>query len=217
MKRKRKRVVFLIAAVLLGLGIHFLYRLNYIPHRKYTAEDFGIPVYVSRKDTDSDGIDDQTDMLESAKAYVASNPKYQSRYYGTGYPDDGYGVCTDVVAQACLGAGLDLMELVSSDIAENPSAYDIAVPDRSIDFRRVENLNVYFSRNAVSLTTDVSDLSAWQAGDIVVWENHIGILSDHRNHNGVPFVLHHAGPMQASYEEDILETWGKITGHYRIG
>ena len=217
MKRKRKRVVFLIAAVLLGLGIHFLYRLNYISHRKYTAEYFGIPVYVSRKDTDSDGIDDQTDMLESAKAYVASNPKYQSRYYGTGYPDDGYGVCTDVVAQACLGAGLDLMELVSSDIAEAPSAYDIAVPDRNIDFRRVENLSVYFSRNAVSLTTDVSDLSAWQAGDIVVWEDHIGILSDHRNHNGVPFVLHHAGPMQASCEEDILETWGKITGHYRIG
>jgi uncharacterized protein YijF (DUF1287 family) len=216
-KRKKKITVFLAAVILLSLVICILYRYNYIPHREYNDADFGITAYVSEKDTDGDGTDDQTDMLESAKAYVAQKPKYKGRYYATGYPDDGYGVCTDVVAQACLGTGYDLMKLVNTDIISNPSAYDIETPDINIDFRRVQNLNVYFSRNAVSLTTDLSDINAWQAGDIVVWKNHIGIISDHRNNKGIPFVIHHARPNQASYEEDILETWGEIVGHYRIG
>lgn len=51
---------------------------------------------------------------------------------------------------------------------------------------------------------------------IVVWDQHIGIISDHRNKKGVPFVIHHASSIQANYEEDILETWGEIKGHYRI-
>ncbi|MCI9400672.1 MAG: DUF1287 domain-containing protein [Lachnospiraceae bacterium] len=44
----------------------------------------------------------------------------------------------------------------------------------------------------------------------------MGIVSDHRNQKGVPFVIHNANPIQAGYEEDILAIWGKITGHYRI-
>lgn len=51
-------------------------------------------------DADGDGVDDQTDVLDNALAYVDTRPKYKSRYYQTGYPDDGYGVCTDVVAFA---------------------------------------------------------------------------------------------------------------------
>ena len=45
-------------------------------------------------DADGDGVDDQTDVLDNALAYVDTRPKYKSRYYQTGYPDDGYGVCT---------------------------------------------------------------------------------------------------------------------------
>ena len=71
----------------------------------YTNADFGIGPYVSPHDTDGDGIDDQTDILASARAYVETRPAYGSAYYEGGWPDDGRGVCTDVVAYALLGAG----------------------------------------------------------------------------------------------------------------
>ena len=46
----------------------------------------------SSVDRDDDGVDDQLDILNGALAYVSTHPKYKSRYYETGYPDDGYGV-----------------------------------------------------------------------------------------------------------------------------
>ena len=136
--------------------------------------------------------------------------------YASGYPDDQYGVCTDVVARALLSAGYDLKELVRADIAAAPQAYDIQTPDANIDFRRVGNLAVYFSRHAIPLTTDVHDISQWQGGDIVVFERHIGIVSDKRSDSGVAYVIHHSGPFQPSYEEDILEDRDDIIGHYRV-
>ena len=173
-------------------------------------------VFQSSVDKDKDGIDDETDMLQGALAYINTRPKYKSKYYNSGYPDDDYGVCTDVVANACLAAGYDLMALVSADIAEDPSAYGIEKPDPNIDFRRVKNLRVYFRRHAVELTTDLSDHEAWQGGDIVIFKSHIGIVSDRRNEHGVPYVIHHNSPRQSRYEQDILEKRDDLVGHYRI-
>lgn len=82
-----------------------LYRFNYLPHPKYSNEKFGIETYRSQVDRDGDGVDDQTDILQSVRAYLDTRPKYKSKYYATGYPDDGYGVCTDVVALGCWGPG----------------------------------------------------------------------------------------------------------------
>lgn len=219
MENKRKAGIIRAAAalgIITGAAVFVLYRYNYIPHQKYETADFGIEQYVSAVDRDGDGIDDQTDILQSARTYMASDPKYKSRYYEEGYPDDAYGVCTDVVAQALLGAGYDLMELVDADILAHPEMYGITEPDRNIDFRRVRNLRVYFRNTAISLTTDIYDIDAWQGGDIVIFEGHIGIVSDKRNRKGIPFVIHHANPIQADHEEDILEIWGKVVGHYRI-
>lgn len=170
----------------------------------------------SLTDQDQDGIDDQTDILQGALAYVSTKPDYQSRYYGTGYPDDGYGVCTDVVANAMKDAGYDLMVLIQEDIEKNPEDYGITEPDMNIDFRRVRNLKVYFAHTAISLTLNPSEIEQWQGGDIVIFKNHIGIVSDHRNKRGVPYVIHHSNPMQTAYEQDILESWDEIVGHYRI-
>lgn len=175
-----------------------------------------VQAVVSSVDADADGIDDQTDLLNGALAYIATRPRYRSEYYTTGYPNDRYGVCTDVVAQACLAAGYDLMQLVQDDIADHPEDYAITTPDPNIDFRRVRNLAVYFEHTAVPLTTDLCDIQAWQGGDIVVFEKHIGIVSDRRNRNGVPYVIHHNGRFQARYEEDILEKRTDLVGHYRI-
>ena len=183
----------------------------------YTNADFGIPDYISERDRDGDGIDDQSDILAGAKAYVATKPIYKSAYYSGGYPDDGFGVCTDVVAQAMRSAGYDLMELVSADIERHRGDYGDDVGDKNIDFRRVRNLLVYFRRTAKALTLDVHDIAEWQGGDIVVFEGHIGIVSDRRNRDGVAYVIHHGGETQKEYEQDILEGRDDIVGHFRVG
>ena len=108
------------------------------------------------------------------------------------------------------------MTLVADDIATNPNDYDISEPDRNIDFRRVKNLKVFFKNHAISLTLDVNDIEEWLGGDIVIFKQHIGIVSDRRNKNGIPYVIHHNDPMQKSYEEDVLEKRSDIVGHYRI-
>ena len=148
--------------------------------------------------------------------YIAAKPKYKSKYYQTGYPDDGYGVCTDLVAFALKGAGYDLMPLVDEDIRADQESYNIEQPDKNIDFRRVRNLKVYFEHRAISLTTDISEIEEWQGGDIVIFQDHIGIVSDRRNENGVPYVIHHNSPWQKKYEQDILEKREDLVGHYRI-
>lgn len=154
--------------------------------------------------------------MNNVKAYVSSKPKYKSKYYDTGYPNDHFGVCSDVVAFGLKDAGYDLMELVNQHVQNHKEDYDIDIIDKNIDFRRVQNLKIYFKYNAQSLTTDIHRIEEWQGGDIVIFENHIGIVSDHRNKNGVSFVIHHASPYQRYYEEDILEYRNDIVGHYRI-
>lgn len=205
---------FLIVLIIIVLCV--LYRFNYIPHKKYTNEDFNIKTYISKTDKDNDGIDDQTDILNHARVYIKTNPKYKSKYYATGYPNDEYGVCTDVVAFGLKGAGYDLMNLVNEHIKSNRNLYDIDVIDKNIDFRRVQNLKVYLDNNTIVLTNDINKLKEWQGGDIVVFKNHIGIVSDKRNKKGISFIIHHANPYQRYYEEDILEYRNDIIGHYRI-
>ena len=216
MKNKKIVIVNIFVIICLFVLGYLLYYFNFIPHRKYTNEDFNIKTYVSNIDKDNDGIDDQTDILINTRKYIITKPKYKSKYYGTGYPDDNYGVCTDVVAFALKDAGYDLRELVNNHVKENRNLYDIDVVDKNIDFRRVLNLKTYFDYNAISLTTDVKRIEEWQGGDIVVFKRHIGIVSDKRNRKGINFVIHHANPYQRYYEEDILDNRDDIIGHYRI-
>ena len=216
MKKKILIIVTNFLIVLIIVVLYALYRFNYIPHKKYTNEDFNIKTYISKTDKDDDGIDDQTDILNHARDYIKTNPKYKSKYYATGYPNDEYGVCTDVVAFALQGAGYDLMNLVNEHIKSNRNLYDIDVIDKNIDFRRVQNLKVYLDNNAIALTNDINKIKEWQGGDIVVFKNHIGIVSDKRNKKGISFIIHHANPYQRYYEEDILEYRNDIIGHYRI-
>ena len=153
---------------------------------KYDNSHFGITTYHSNMDKDNDGVDDQTDILNSVRSYIATKPKYDSKYYAGGYPDDGYGVCTDVVAFGLLGAGYDLRELVNEDIKNNPEKYNIKVRDKNIDYRRVRNLLTYLEENSINLSTDIKNRDEWQGGDTVVFSTHIGIVSDKRNKKGIP-------------------------------
>ena len=208
-------VIFIIISVILVALLYFFYT---IPHKQYSNSYFNIETYISSVDKDNDGIDDQTDILNNVRTYIAKNPKYKSKYYETGYPDDEYGVCTDVVANGLKDAGYDLKELVNEDIINNKEKYNIEVIDKNIDFRRVRNLDVYLKNNSISLIKDLSQIEEWQGGDIIVFKDHIGIISDKRNKKGIPFLIHHANPIQVNYEEDVLELYGQdyIIGHYRI-
>lgn len=214
MKNKAVIIIILLLTILIGTT-YALYVYNYLPHRKYTNADFNIETYKSSVDLDNDGIDDQTDILNNVRTYIATKPKYKSKYYNTGYPNDNYGVCTDVVVFGLKAAGYDLQELVDQDIRENRSRYNIKTVDKNIDFRRVRNLKIYFDNYAISLSTSLDDISDWQGGDIVIFPSHIGIVSDKRNKDGIPFLIHHANPYQRYYEEDVLKMY-KIEGHYRI-
>ena len=218
---KSKKKIAILTAVLVGMvvlaGSIFASRYQRTSDERL-PDRYGTEIarLQSSEDKDGDGIDDQTDILQGALAYVSTHPKYKSRYYQTGYPDDGYGVCTDVVAYALKNAGYDLMELVAQDIENNPDGYDIDQPDQNIDFRRVRNLKVYFAHTAIPLTTELTEPEQWQGGDIVIFESHIGIISNRRNADGIPYVIHHNDPFQKTYEQDILQSREDIVGHYRI-
>lgn len=186
----------------------------------YYAKDFDIETVISKTDCDNDGIDDYTDILQGAKIEAENKPTYKSAYYSGGYPPDNEGVCTDVIWRALKNAGYSLKDMVDEDIKNNIDKYPRVdgKPDSNIDFRRVPNLKVYFERNQINLTTDLSKIEEWQPGDIVVFgSSHIGIISDKRNKKGIPYLLHNGG--QPLREEDILEVYNiyePITGHYRM-
>ncbi len=196
----------------------YIEKTLYIENKEYTNEDFGIQTYISKIDKDNDGIDDQTDFLQNVRLYLSKKPKYKSEYYAGGYPTGEYGVCTDVIAIAALNSGYDLRTLVNEDIKSRKEDYNIDTIDIDIDFRRAKNLKVYLDKNAVVLTTDISKIEEWQGGDIVVFKGHIGVVSDKRNENGVPYLLHHANPFQTEYEEPggLLRLEVDILGHYRL-
>lgn len=210
----KKKNIFIILVIIVVLGCIFYMNYPFFP--SYNM-DFGIDDYHSQIDYDNDGIDDQWDILLGARDYLDTKPKYKSVYYASGYPDDKYGVCSDVVGNALLHAGYDLMYLVNQDIQQNQEMYSIDTVDINIDFRRVVNLDIYFKNTAITLTNDIYEIDQWQGGDIVVFEGHIGIVSDIRNKDGIPYILHHASPFQLFYEEDLLESSiDEIIGHYRI-
>jgi uncharacterized protein YijF (DUF1287 family) len=119
---------------------------------------------------------------------------------------------------------IDFKALVDKDIKENSAEYPRVggKPDPNIDFRRVRNLDIFFKRNALNLTTDIrpfdaENLKQWQPGDIVVIMKpyeHIAIISDKRAKNGVPYVIHNTAPH--AVENGSLAYWAPyIHGHYR--
>lgn len=178
-------------------------------------------------DEDGDGIKDLEDIIEGARKDAANKPKYKSAYYSGGYPPDNEGVCTDVIWRAFKNAGYDLKAMIDKDIRQNTDQYPRVggKPDPNIDFRRVPNLIQFFKRHATVLDKeiipgDVENLQKWQGGDIVVFGpplNHIAIVSDRRRADGVPLIIHNAGPY--TQEADALLFWheniSNIVYHFR--
>lgn len=175
-------------------------------------------------DKDGDGFLDLDDIVQGARKDLAARPLYKDAYYAGGYPPDNEGVCTDVIWRALQSAGYDLKGMMDRDILENPGDYPRVngEPEPNIDFRRVPNQEVFFKKYAGSLTTeimpwDAENLKQWQGGDIVVFGppyDHVGVVSDKRRADGVPLLIHNAGPF--TREDNGLLTWpSPLTYHFR--
>ena len=214
MKKKFITTIVIFIIILIFVILDY-YRL--IPRKFYNASDFEIEIVYSDVDYNNNGIDDYTDILIGAKKEAKNHSTYKNAYYSGGYPPEDEGVCTDVIWRSLKEAGYSLKDLIDEDIKNNREAYNITIPDSNIDFRRVVNIQVYLKRHTITLTNNPYEIEEWQPGDIVVFKNHIAIISDKRNHKGIPYIIHNAG--QPNREEDTLVRWYKrkgIIGHYRF-
>ncbi|HEY9061381.1 MAG TPA: DUF1287 domain-containing protein [Pseudobacteroides sp.] len=183
-----------------------------------------IPKINCTSDKDNDGINDLDDIVEGARKDAQNMPVYKSEYYRGGYPPDSEGVCTDVIWRAFKNAGYNLKVMVDKDIKNNKRQYPAVEkkPDPNIDFRRVRNLRVFFNKYADKLSleirpNDIKNLQEWQGGDIITFSSpeHIAIVSDKRRADGIPYLIHNAGPY--TMEVDNLMNWiSTISGHFRF-
>jgi len=178
-------------------------------------------------DIDKDWVNDIDDILQWARKEVKNKTNYMSAYYAGWYPPKNEWVCSDVIRRALQNAGINLKELVDKDIFQNISVYPRTEwkPDSNIDFRRVPNLKIYMERNLYNFTKEVipwnvENLQEWQPWDIVVFwkpKDHIAIISDRRNKDGVPYIIHNSAPTPR--EDDWLVYWATevspIVGHFR--
>ena len=214
--RKKRAAILAVVVIFAVIAILLSYFFNLFPQKEYSIKEFNIKQVKSSVDFNSNGIDDYTDIMLGARKDAENYPEYNAKYWGTGYPPDNIGVCTDVVWRGFKNAGYNLREMIDKDISNRPDAYtEIKIPDSNIDFRRVKNLKVFFETYCESLTADTEDIAQWQAGDIVIFDNdnHIGIVSDKRNSDGKPFIIHNMG--QPKREEDYLKR-AEPTAHYRF-
>ncbi len=166
----------------------------------------------------------QARIIAGAKAQIGNgyNASYCPISYPNGDPPAGQGACTDVVVRSLRAGGYDLQSLIHEDMARHwdlyPHRWGLPGPDSNIDHRRVPNLAVFFTRHGQILPIVVTPrtLPTWQPGDVVVWKmpgggDHCGIISDRRDLQGIPLVIHNLSPCR---EQDALTQW-TIAGHYR--
>lgn len=164
-------------------------------------------------------------LAAAAVAQVGVTLHYDPAYTKLAYPNGDVplerGVCSDVVIRALRRQGVDLQRLVHEDMrahfASYPKNWGLRSTDRSIDHRRVLNLQTYFARRGFSLpiTKNARD---YATGDIVAYTlpgnlPHIGIVAAQRSADGArPLLVHNIGA--GTQIEDRLFEFA-IVGHYR--
>ena len=165
---------------------------------------------------------DNNPILLSALKQIGVVKEYDTNYYNGGYPPDDKGACSDVIIRALLDNEYNLKNKIDKDFKEHKERYDDNI-DPNINFRRVKNIKIFLDNYAEKLTTEInsSTLEYWEPGDIVTYGQipgglwHIAIISDRKNKNGIPLLIHNHG--FGTTENDLLLNWpSKISGHYRI-
>lgn len=165
------------------------------------------------------------DLVTAAREQVGKTVTYDPAYVSLKYPGgdlpEDRGVCTDVVIRAMRKAlSVDLQKTVHEDMAANfalyPKKWGLRKTDKSIDHRRVPNLQTYLQRRGFSLLA-TQKAEDYQPGDLVTCTvpphlPHIMIVSDKKTADGRPLIIHNIG--RGAQEEDCLFTY-PLTGHYR--
>ncbi len=161
-------------------------------------------------------------LVTTARNQIGVVTKYDTSYYQGGYPPEDRGACTDVVEQALRKNGYDLKAKIDEDMTKYPKRYP-TTNDPNINFRRVANVKIFLDNYAIKLNTktDKENIIEWQGGDIVTYDQipgslwHIAIVSDKKNSEGIPLLIHNYGI--GVIENDYLTKWpAPITGHYRF-
>ena len=167
---------------------------------------------------------DGSGIVAAARRQIGKTLIYDPEYVALKYPmgdvPEDRGVCADVVIRALRACGTDLQQAVHEDMKGNfsvyPKMWGLKRTDRNIDHRRVLNLAVFLKRQgmALPLTKTPTD---YAAGDLVTCTvagklPHIVVVSDRRNADGVPLIIHNIG--QGAREEDRLFEF-PLNGHFR--
>lgn len=233
-KKLKKQVKYSIWAVLIviilltgvvGVRYYHDFTMDLVPSKEkkdyYTISDFGLINEKAANDLNNNGLDDIEDIIIGERKIIEINPKYINKYYDNGYAPENEGVCTDVIWYAFNKAGYDLKKLISQDIenTKKKNTYGVLYPDQNIDFRRVVNQEIFLMRYGETLDTDMHDIGDFMPGDILTFDNsdHIAMVGEKYNKNGVPYLVQNRDATQKETEEDMLEKNDmKVTGHYRF-
>ncbi len=187
----------------------------------------------SPHDRDDDGIPDPLDLLIGAKktvvnadAYTPEAEGYISLPYPMGDVPRAIGVCTDVIIRAVRNAGIDIQKELHDDIRRARAAYPMVkgAGDPSIDQRRVGTLLPYFKRHWELHTARLDDPDdPLRPGDIILMDtfpsrpgpDHIGILSDRLDDQGLPLVINNWTDGTVTAEMDLL-TFVPVLYRFRL-
>jgi hypothetical protein len=237
-------LILLVAIAVIIIINKFSFRNEYEPSTalsdllpRYRLIDMdNIPV---TSDADDDGINDQKDIMQGAKDQLKEPARTirveegENNYFKDGDPPKDLAISADIIARAFSEAGFSLRELVYEDISNNFDQYPIkelwsrSFCDPNIDYRRIQNLEVFFERDAKDMgiffnALDESNLNSWLPGDLVFFDmnrdgfsDNAGIISNNTTRDGVPKIIYNYIDPGYTVEKDILKE-EVITGHYRF-
>jgi uncharacterized protein YijF (DUF1287 family) len=187
----------------------------------------------AKHDRDGDGIPDALDVLIGAKKEVLNAESYTAEaedYIGMKYPGGDVprtiGVCTDVIVRAVRNAGWDLQKELHEDIAKARGAYPMVkgAGDPSIDQRRVGTLLPYFKRHWEQHSAKLDDpKDPWRPGDVIFMDtfpnkagpDHIGIVSDRLDDQGLPLIVNNWTDGTVVSEMDLM-TFVPVLYRFRL-
>jgi uncharacterized protein YijF (DUF1287 family) len=180
--------------------------------------------------------DIQKDITLRILELLDEDIEYGMEYFpNTYYPStDNKWISTDVISVTLNDCGIDIMELIYKDMLEHKEDYPIdTITGRKTAIKYIDSRNVFFQerffeRNALILPVeyDIEDENRnliWQAGDIVYFQidkddpdsdHYGGLISPHKNEDGVPLVIMISSEFKKVSEVDVLLEY-KIAGHFR--
>ncbi|MFL5727956.1 MAG: DUF1287 domain-containing protein [Cytophagaceae bacterium] len=162
-------------------------------------------------------------LSEAAIERTTHKERYDGQYRKIKYPGgdvpDSIGVCTDVIIRAYRKVGSDLQVLIHEDMKKAKAEYDKRRKtdklDASIDHRRTQNMETFFTRQGAKLaiTRKAED---YKPGDIVFFDvayGHVGMVVNRRSADNKRFMIVHNIGRGTELEDFLFEA--TITGHYR--